>query len=366
MTRLQDLYETGGQSPWLDNLRRDWIDDGQLAEWVAKGVRGVTSNPSIFQKAIDGQAVYDQQFAELTERGDSVEDVFWGLVVTDIEAALAILRPVYDSSDGADGYVSVEVAPSLARDTEGTKAAALDLHERISQPNLYVKIPGTAEGLPAIQQVIAAGRSVNVTLLFSLSRYDQVIEAYLSGLEAAEGPLDHISSVASFFVSRVDAAIDPLLYKIGTAEALELSGKVAVANAQVAYELFSKRFSGPRWDALAARGAKVQRPLWASTSTKNPDYPATLYVDTLIAPNTVNTMPEATLDAFESAGTVERTADADFAGAHEILDRLADLGISLDEVTSQLEDEGVASFASAFDSLIDSLRKKAAELGGKA
>ncbi len=365
MTKLQDLYDTGGQSPWLDNLRRDWIADGELARWIDRGVRGVTSNPSIFQKAMTGQAVYDEQFSSLIAEGASVEEIFWTMAVTDVEDALALFRPIYDASDGVDGFVSIEVAPSLARDTEGTIALACQLHDRIDEPNLYVKIPGTAEGLPAIQAVIASGKSVNVTLLFSLSRYQEVIEAYLSGLEAHDGPLAAVSSVASFFVSRVDAEIDKRLDAVATPEALALKGKAAVANAQLAYELFGQRFSGPRWEALAARGAKVQRPLWASTSTKDPTYPDTLYVDTLIAPDTVNTMPEATLDAFDTEGTVARTADVDPDAARKVLADLAAVGIDLDDVTAQLEDEGVASFSKAFDELVSSLADKAAELDGE-
>lgn len=362
MSRLTDLYDQAGQSPWLDNLRRDWIADGELARWVERGIRGVTSNPSIFQKAIEGQAIYDDQFAELIAAGTSVEDAYWELVITDIESALALLRPVHDASGGADGFVSVEVTPSMAADTAATTALALQLHERIAEPNLYVKIPGTEAGIPAIHDVIAAGHSVNVTLLFSLSRYEQVIEAYLTGLEALDGSLDHVSSVASFFVSRVDAKVDARLDEIGTPEAAAIRGKVAVANAQVAYQLFQQRFSGPRWEALAARGARVQRPLWASTSTKDPSFPATLYVDTLIAPDTVNTMPEATLEAFEQDGTIARTADADFDGAQQVLDQLAAVGIDLDEVTDTLETEGVASFEHAFDTLLASLRAKADKL----
>ena len=366
MTKLQDLYTRGGQSPWLDNLRRDAIRGGELADWVERGVRGVTSNPSIFQKAIDGAAIYDEQFASLISAGTSVADAYWDLVVTDIEEALAVLRPVYDASDGVDGFVSVEVAPSLARDTAGTVSAARGLHARIDEPNLYVKIPGTAEGVPAIQQMIADGRSINVTLLFSLSRYDAVIEAYLAGLEACDGPLDTVASVASFFVSRVDAEIDKRLEAIGTEAARALRGQAAVANAQLAYGLFQERFSGERWAALAARGARVQRPLWASTSTKDPSYSPTLYVDTLIAPDTVNTMPEATLDAFASGGTIARTADADLDAARKVLDDLAAVGVDLDEVTTKLEDDGVAAFEKSFDDLLSSLQAKAGTLGAGA
>lgn len=363
MTKLHDLA-AAGQSPWLDNLRRDWIRDGELARWVERGVVGVTSNPSIFQKAISGSEAYDEQFSELIAAGTSVADAYWELVTTDIVDALGVLAPVHERTGGLDGYVSVEVAPDLAHDTDGTTEAALDLHARIDRPNLYVKIPGTEAGLPAIERVIAEGRSVNVTLLFSVERYDAVIDAYLSGLEAHDGPLDGISSVASFFVSRVDAAVDERLEAIGTPEALALRGKVAVANAQLAYERFLDRFSGPRWEALAARGARVQRPLWASTSTKNPDYPDTLYVDTLIGPDTVNTMPEGTLDAFEASGTVARTVDADLAEAHRVIDALATVGIDLAEVTRQLEDDGVAAFATSFDDLLAALGTKAGTLGG--
>ncbi|NLD77340.1 MAG: transaldolase [Acidimicrobiales bacterium] len=370
MSNLESLYQEHGQSPWLDNLRRDWIRNGELARWVARGVRGVTSNPSIFEKAIGGSDDYDEQFSALVADGREVVDAYWDLVTTDIEEALEILRPVYDASDGEDGQVSVEVAPSLAHDTAGTLAAAEELHQRIGEPNLYVKIPGTAAGLAAIRDAVTAGINVNVTLLFSLERYDAVIEAYLTGLERRQGPVNHVTSVASFFVSRVDVEVDKRLEAIGTDAALALKGKAAVANAQLAYELFTQRFSGPRWEALAARGARVQRPLWASTSTKDPSYPDTLYVDSLVAPDTVNTMPEKTLDAFDDHGTLARTADADFDAAREVLARLAEVGVDLNDVTAQLEVEGVASFTSSFDSLIETLTAKAAgpaqPSGGKA
>lgn len=359
MTRLHDLFEQQGQSPWLDNLRRGWIASGELQEWVDKGVRGLTSNPSIFEKAIGGSDDYDEQFGDLVRNGTSVEDSYWELVTTDIEAALAILRPVHDASDGLDGYVSVEVDPGLARDTQGTIAAARALDTAIDEPNLYVKIPGTAEGLPAIQQMISEGRSINVTLLFSLDRYAEVMEAYIAGLEAAEGDLSQISSVASFFISRTETAVDARLEAIGTPEALALRGKTAVAQGQVAYKLFLDTFSGPRWDALAARGAQVQRPLWASTSTKNADYPDTLYVDELIGPDTVNTLPDGTLVAFLDRGTVARTVDADLDAAQQVLDEVAAVGVDLDEVASTLESEGVASFEKSFDDLLETLSTKA-------
>src|SRR5690606_38801902 len=254
-------------------------------------------NPTIFQKAISVGHDYDDQFGELIAGGASIDGAYWSLVTTDIEDALRILRPVHDASGGVDGYVSVEVAPDLARDRDGTIASARELHARIDEPNLFVKVPATAEGVDAIRTLVGEGHSINVTLIFGLDRYDEVMEAYIAGLEAYDGDLSPVRSVASFFVSRVDTEVDRRLDAIGTDAALALRGKAAVAQAQLAYARFLDKFSGPRWQALAERGAKVQRPLWASTSTKSPDYVDTLYVDTLIGPDTVNTMPEATLDA---------------------------------------------------------------------
>ncbi|MEZ5142779.1 MAG: transaldolase [Acidimicrobiales bacterium] len=362
MTRLQDLHEHGGQSPWLDNLKRGWITSGELERWVERGVRGITSNPTIFQKAIEGNVDYDAQLRELVAGGEDVTASYWDLVTKDIADALGILRPVYDASGGEDGYVSVEVSPELAHDTDGTIAAARHLHDLIDQPNLYVKIPGTVEGLPAVRQMISEGKSVNVTLLFSNRRYEDVIEAYLSGLEAlvaAGGDPSTVSSVASFFVSRVDTETDRRLEAIGTDQALALRGTAAVANAQLAYQTFLATFTGPRWEALAAKGARVQRPLWASTSTKNPAYSDTLYVDTLIGPHTVNTMPDSTLADFDDHGTVARTVDADVDGARRALASLAEVGVDLDDVTATLETEGVASFSKSFDELLGALSAKA-------
>ncbi len=365
MGRLHDLCQEHGQSPWLDNLRRGWITSGELQHWVDEGVRGITSNPSIFQKAMAKGDDYDEQFLDSVGGGSSIENAYWDLVTSDIAAALAILRPVYDASDGDDGFVSVEVAPSLAIDTEGTIASARELHTRIDEPNLFVKIPGTREGTPAIETMIAEGRSVNVTLLFGLERYAEVIEAYLAGLEArvaSGGEINEVRSVASFFVSRVDTEVDRRLDEIGTDEALALKGKAAVANAQLAYQLFRERFGDERWQTLAGRGAKVQRPLWASTSVKNPDYPDTLYVDQLIAPDTVNTMPEDTLEAFADHGTLARTADADPDGARATIDALAEVGVDMADVTRVLEEEGVAAFVKSYDELLATLDAKADEL----
>ncbi|MEQ8841420.1 MAG: transaldolase [Acidimicrobiales bacterium] len=359
MTRLHDLFAEQGQSPWLDNIRRGWITSGELENWVARGVRGLTSNPSIFQKAIQGSSEYDDEFGEAVGEGLDVEASYWRLVTSDIRSALEILRPVHDESDGLDGYVSVEVDPGLARDSAGTEAAARSLDEQLQAPNLFVKIPATAEGLAPIQQMIAEGRSINVTLIFSLDRYAEVMEAYLAGLERAEGDLSAIASVASFFISRLDVEIDRRLEAIGTHEALALRGTAAVANGQLAYARFLETFSGPRWDALVARGARVQRPLWASTSTKDPDYPDTLYVDELIGPDTVNTLPDSTLEAFEDHGTIARTVDADVGAAQEVISALATVGVDLDDVTQQLENEGVAAFEKSFDELLTALATKA-------
>jgi transaldolase len=361
-SRLHALHQQG-QSPWMDNLRRGWLTSGELAAWVERGIRGLTSNPSIFQKAISSGTDYDEQFGDLVGGGTSVTDAYWDLVTDDIRGALALLRPVYDESDAVDGYVSVEVAPDLARDGAGTEAAARHLHEAIAEPNLYVKIPGTAEGIAPIRTMIAEGRSINVTLIFSLDRYAEVMGAYLSGLEQADGDLSRTSSVASFFISRVDTEVDRRLEAIGTDAALALRGRAAIAQAQVAYQRFLATFSGPRWEALAARGARVQRPLWASTSTKNPAYPDTAYVDQLVGPDTVNTMPEETIDAFLDHGSTARVIDADPAAAEATLAALGDVGVDLDDVAAVLEEQGVAAFAKSFDELIGALDAKAAELG---
>jgi transaldolase len=362
MGRLHDLFDREGQSPWLDNLRRGWVTSGELERWVERGVRGLTSNPSIFQKAIESSSDYDEQFGDLVRGGVGITDAYWDLVTTDIRAALAVLAPVHTASGGEDGYVSVEVDPALAHDTGGTVAAARELAAAIDAPNLYVKVPGTEAGLGAITTLIGEGISVNVTLLFSVRRYADVIDAYLAGLETFDGDPSTVSSVASFFVSRVDTEVDRRLDALGTDAARSLRGRAAVANARVAYATFRERFSGPRWDALAARGARLQRPLWASTSTKDPSYPDTLYVDALIGPDTVNTIPDTTLDAFEDHGTVARTVDTDPAGALADLEAIAAVGVDLDEVTDTLEAEGVTAFTKSFDELLGVLEGRAAAM----
>ncbi|NND75720.1 MAG: transaldolase [Ilumatobacter sp.] len=366
--RLSNLYDEHGQSPWLDNLKRSYITSGKLVELRERGVRGLTSNPSIFQKAIQGSADYDEQFNEIAQDEGPTLDDYWSLVIQDIHSACDVFSKVYDHSNGVDGFVSVEVAPDLAHDGPGTEAAARELHERINRRNLLVKIPGTQEGLAAIEQMIAEGRSINITLIFSLPRYADVIEAYLRGLERfAEDPdadLSRVASVASFFISRVDTEVDTRLEAIGTDQAMALRGKAAVAQGKLAYQLFKEKFSGERWEALAARGARVQRPLWASTSTKNDAYPDTLYVDELIGPHTVNTLPDATMEAFADHGTLARRVDADVDEAERVWKDLAEVGVDMDDVADQLEREGVASFSSAFDELIEALEQKAASLRG--
>ena len=365
MTKLMRLFTEHGQSPWLDNLSRAYLRDGTLARYIAGGVRGVTANPTIFARAIEGSAIYDEQFSALIAAGRSVTDAYWDLVADDITGALGLLRSIYDESGGCDGFASIEVAPEIANDTPATVAAARALHERIPQPNLLVKIPATPAGVPAIQAMIAEGRSINVTLIFSLERYGQVIEAYLSGLEAllaAGGEVSRVHSVASFFVSRVDTEVDRRLDALGTGEARSLRGRAAVAQAKLAYRLFRDRFAGPRWDRLAAAGAHPQRPLWASTSTKNAAYPDTLYVDHLIGPGTVNTLPETTIAAFEDHGRVERTIDSRVTDAVAAMEQLAGQGIDMDDVGRTLEEQGVASFHESFAHLLETLEAKTRRL----
>jgi transaldolase len=365
MTKLQRLYDEQGQSPWLDNLTRAYLRDGTLGRLVADGIRGVTANPTIFARAIEGSDAYDEQFAARIARGRPVLDAYWDLVADDISDALGVLRPTFDASGGTDGFVSVEVAPELARDTNATITAARQLHEWIAQPNLFVKIPATGQGVPAIEAMIAEGHSINITLIFSLTRYAEVIEAYLAGLETVAqrgGDLTSVHSVASFFVSRVDTEVDRRLDVIGTSDALALRGRAAVAQAKLAYRLFGDRFSSQRWEGLVARGARMQRPLWASTSTKNPSYPDTLYVDSLIGPDTVNTLPEPTIAAFEDHGTLARTIDSGVGDAEAVMHALAEVGVDMDDVGRTLEDQGVASFHESFAHVLHALESKARQL----
>jgi transaldolase len=362
MDRLIRLYEEFGQSPWLDNLKRGYLTSGELTRLREAGIRGQTSNPTIFQKAIEGSADYDDQFRELAGSSSSIIDDYWAMVLRDINGALDVFAPLYEGSNGGDGFVSVEVAPDLARNTQGTIDSARHLHGTINRPNLMVKIPATAEGVPAIHQMISEGRNINVTLVFSLERYDDVMEAYISGLEAYSGDLSRVASVGSFFISRVDTETDRRLEAIGTPDALALRGKAAIAQGKLAYSQFRRAHSGPRWEALAARGAKVQRPLWASTSTKNPAYPDTYYVDNLIGPDTIDTLPDATIEAFTDHGTLARTIDKDVDEAEATWTALHDVGVDMADVARTLEEEGVASFEKSFDELISALETKASSL----
>lgn len=365
---LQQLNECG-TSAWSDFIRRSFIKNGDLQKLVDDGISGVTSNPTIFEKAIGGSDDYDDQLHELAQQGKNPEEIFREVASTDICMAADILRPVYDRTDRHDGYVSVEVSPAAAHDLQKTLEDAHFFWQRIDRPNIMIKVPATPEGIPAIEQLISEGINVNITLIFAVEVYEQVIEAYLRGLEKRveqNQPIDHIASVASFFVSRVDTLVDKLLEaKAGDAdkstseELKSLEGKAAIANAKIAYELFEREFGSDRFKALEAKGAQVQRPLWASTSTKNPNYPDTMYVDELIGRETVNTMPPQTITAVRDHGKVQ--CDAVTKGvqeAHEVFDRLKSVGIDMKDVTDQLTTEGVKSFADSLNSLYDTIGQK--------
>ncbi len=349
----------------MDNLTRDYLRDDTLEWLVHCGIRGVTANPSIFAKAIEGSDAYDDDFAAAMASGQDVDAAYWALVASDVTGALRVLRPTFEASGGVDGFVSVEIAPELAHDTAGSVQAARALRQCITAPNLYVKVPATPEGIPAIRTLVGEGQSINITLLFSLGRYAQVIEAYLSGLEHLAGQgtdLAGVSTVASFFVSRVDTEVDRRLEADGSAHALALRGRAAIAQARVAYATFQAAFAGERWDRLAARGARPQRLLWASTSTKHPDYPDTRYVDALIGPDTVNTLTEATIAAFEDHGTLQRSIDLNIDEAFGDLVALKRAGIDLDDVGRALEEAGVARFLADLEHLRTVLTEKAARL----
>jgi len=362
-SRLHQLSELG-QSVWIDFLSRDMLRSGELARLMEEdAVVGVTSNPTIFQKAVAAGEVYDEQLRQELEHERDPKELFLRLAVKDVGDACDLLRTVWDEGGGRDGYVSLEVDPTLAYDTEGTIAEAIRLHELVDRPNLFVKIPATEPGLPAIEEMIARGKSINVTLIFSLQRYAEVAEAYLRGLERlveAGGDPSPVASVASFFVSRVDTEADRRLDEVGAPA--DLKGKLAVANAKLAYQRYEELFSGPRWEALEARGATTQRCLWASTSTKNPAYRDVLYVEELIGPRTVNTMPEETIRAFQDHGRVALTLEQGLAEAKEVLGRIAEAGVDYDDVTATLEREGVEKFADSFAELLDGIRAKSGEL----
>jgi transaldolase len=360
MSMIKQLLEFG-QSPWYDTLTRPLARGGLRLLVDDDGIRGVTSNPTIFEKAMAAGDDYDEQLAELARAGVGIKDAYWALVLDDVSRAADVLRPVYDAANGTDGFVSIEVDPDLAADTAATTKQASELFATLGKPNVMIKIPATREGLPAIEDSLAAGLNINITLIFSLARYDEVIDAYLRGLErlAHTGKdLSKVASVASFFVSRVDTETDRRL-----PEGHPLRGKAAVANAKLAYEQFRKRFAGERWEALAAQGAQLQRPLWASTSTKNPAYSPTLYIDELIGPDTVNTLAQASVDVLrDHTGLRPNTVMEDVDGAREVMRQLAEAGVDIDDVTATLEREGVASFSQSFHDALETLEKKAREL----
>jgi len=362
-SRLHELSELG-QSVWIDFLSRQMLQSGKLARMMDEdAVVGVTSNPTIFQKAISEGDAYDEQLREVLAEEDDPKEVFLKLAVQDVRNACDLLRPVWDGGHGLDGWVSIEVDPNLAYGTDGTIAEAQRLHELVDKPNCYVKIPATKPGLPAIEEMIARGRPINVTLIFSLQRYVEVVEAYLRGLERlveSGGDPTKVASVASFFVSRVDTEADRRLDEAGAPD--DLKGKLAVANAKLAYQRYKELFSGPRWEALEAKGARTQRCLWASTSTKNPAYRDVLYVEDLIGPETVNTMPEETIDAFQDHGEVALTLEADVDGAKQLFERIAEAGVDYDDVVVTLEQEGVEKFADSFRELLDGVKAKRGEL----
>jgi transaldolase len=362
-SRLHRLAEYG-QSVWIDFLSRDMIRDGELERRMRDdAVVGVTSNPTIFQKAISSGAAYDEQLREVLEEERDPKEIFLRLAIKDVEDALDLLRPVWDEGSGQDGYVSLEVDPNLASDTAGTIEEAQRLHETIDRPNLFVKIPATKAGLPAIEEMIARGRSINVTLIFSLERYAEVAEAYIRGLERlveAGGDPGAVASVASFFVSRVDTETDRRLDEIGGHD--ELKGKLAIANAKLAYQRYKEIFAGDRWEALSSRGATTQRCLWASTSTKNPAYRDVMYVEELIGPKTVNTMPEETIEAFQDHGEVAPTLEQGVDEAERVFEQIRQAGVDYDDVTDTLEREGVQKFADSFAELLDGIRAKSGEL----
>ena len=353
-----------GQSIWYDNIRRSLITSGELGRMIEEdGLRGVTSNPAIFEQAITGSTDYVEAIRELGGRGLDAKTLFEELAIRDIQDAADALHPVYEDSGRRDGHVSLEVSPTLAHDTDGTVAEAVRLWEAVDRENLMIKVPATAAGIPAIRALIAKEINVNVTLLFSTAAYEQVAEAYLSGLEehaGAGGDVSRVASVASFFISRIDSAVDARLADRLEPAAQHLHGKVAIANAKLTYARFGELFSGERWDALDARGAQKQRLLWASTGTKNPAYSDVLYVEELIGPDTVNTIPPATYDAFRDHGRVRATLEADLDEAHDTMASLGDLGIDFDEITDRLLDEGVRLFVEAFDSLLAAVEQTAA------
>jgi len=365
MSKIHTLFNEYGQSIWLDYIDRNLLVHGGLKTLVAEGIRGVTSNPTIFQKAIGNSADYDEAIRNLLQedRDINAEMIYQRLTVEDVQMAADILNPIYDRSVGADGFVSLEVSPHLAFNTEATIRAARHLWQAVDRPNLMIKVPGTVPGLPAIEKLIAEGINVNVTLLFSVERYKAVIAAYICGLSQHPDP-KKIASVASFFVSRVDSKVDTILHEIGTPESKQLKGRIAIANAKMAYQHFKEVTGSASFEVEHKRGARPQRPLWASTSTKNQEYSDVLYIEQLIGPNTVNTVPPDTLDAFQTHGTLNVTLESEINSAQVELETLASLGIDLAQITEELEQEGVRKFTDSYDKLLAALEEKCMTVTG--
>lgn len=357
-----------GQSVWLDYIRRGMLESGEFQQFIDMGITGVTSNPTIFEKAIVGSTDYDKALVDLAQTGKSTQEVYEALAVEDIQTAADMLRPVYDRTGGVDGYVSLEANPLLAADTQGTIEEARRLFVAVTRPNVMIKVPGTPEGIPAITELIGDGINVNVTLIFSLTMYDRVREAYVAGLEKLDqngGNVGHIASVASFFVSRVDTSVDRILderISQGLEDMKSLLGKAAVSNAKIAYQQFRTTFESGRFEILKAKGARVQRPLWASTSTKNPAYSDVLYVEPLVGVKTVNTMPLETIDAFMDHGQAHVNIEAGVEHAQRTLTALEAAGISMESVTAELLADGVKSFSDSFEKLLDGIDKKRQQL----
>lgn len=362
------LMRDCGQSVWYDNISRELIESGGLQELIDRGVSGLTSNPTIFEQAITGSSDYDDALLELARRGKTAEEIYETLAINDIRSAADILKPIYEGSDGADGYASLEVSPYLAHDTEETVAEAKRLFKALDRPNVMMKVPATPQGIPAVHRLIGEGINVNVTLTFSLEAYRDVRQGYLAGLEDLHwsgGELASISSVASFFISRVDTAVDSLIDEIinqGNKEAQDLKGKAAISNAKLAYRDFAEDFRGERFAILRDAGARVQRPLWASTSTKNPDYSDVLYVESLVGPDTVNTMPDGTLQALMDHAEVTDVLEQELEAAQEHIETLEDLGISMEDVTAKLLSDGVNAFANSYTGLISNIEEKRVKL----
>lgn len=361
MTKLHELSKLG-QSIWLDYIQRSLITSGKLQELIDQGLRGMTSNPTIFERAINGSSDYDEAIKKLASEGKSAYEIYESLAFEDISLAADVFRKVYESTEGLDGYVSLEANPKLANDTERTIEEVRYLFKTLNRPNVMIKVPATPAGIPAIETLISEGINVNVTLIFSLSQYEDVAKAYINGLEKFAqngGDVKKVASVASFFVSRIDTSVDKQLQEIGNTD---LQGKIAIACSRVVYGKFKEIFQGDKWEQLSSIGARLQRPLWGSTSTKNPNYPDTMYVDNLIAPNTVNTLPLNVIEAFLDHGKVEKSIEQHIEESHELLNKLKQLGIDLDKITNELMLNGVQAFIESFDKLINSIDEKSKAL----